>query len=297
MPTKKKVSLITGLTGFIGKHLSDKLLAENHRVVALPRELLVDPVSLSKYLLEVDPDYIFHLATYGNHSTQTEEDEIFVSNIFKTYNLLRAADAVKYKKFINISTSSVYGKECLAPMAETDATNPDTFYATTKLISEQLVSYFGHAHDKNIINIRPFSVYGEGEADFRFIPTVIDSILTGKSFKLYSDPVHDWIYVRDFVEAVYLLAVSKDKIDGPINIGTGDQYTNREVVELLSNIGGKKANYETKEGGRGYDSTYWCADTSKLFEVTGGWQPKFDLEGGLRYTYAYYEQGSKKKNN
>ena len=83
--SKKQTALVTGSNGFIGKHLCDKLLNEGFKVAQFPRTSLFDYNNVVKVLDEVKPDYIFHLAAYGNHSTQQDENQIFISNVLATF--------------------------------------------------------------------------------------------------------------------------------------------------------------------------------------------------------------------
>jgi nucleoside-diphosphate-sugar epimerase len=141
----------------------------------------------------------------------------------------------------------------------------------------------------NTVNIRPFSVYGEGESMHRFIPTVIDSIVNQKELDLYPDPVHDWIYIEDFIEGVLVVADNVAKLNGKaVNIGSGKQYTNKHVYEMLCDIARKRPLETHKKNlNRPNDTNVmWQADNTVLRKL--GWQAKYTLKEGLAKTYDYY---------
>lgn len=271
--------ILSGGSGFIGRHLALRLLAEGHQVKLLNRIILADPVQLSAYMEFEKPDYIFHLASYGNHSHQKDEDVTFVVNLEYGWNLLKATKDIPYKKFINFGSSSEYGR-CEVGMVEDFATYPETVYGATKAGMTNLCITHAKRYNKPITTIRPFSVYGEGEASFRFIPKVIESLRTGQTFPLDPYANHDWIYVEDFIDGVMAAVNGNEAI---VNIGTGQQHTNMEIVNILEEISGRKAVYTLVDTLRGYDSPNWYADNSRLKSL--GWRQKHSLREGLRETY------------
>jgi nucleoside-diphosphate-sugar epimerase len=131
-------------------------------------------------------------------------------------------------------------------------------YSATKAGSERLCKAFIDEYKKPIVTIRPFSVYGPGEADFRFIPTVFRSCLTGSEMELSPDPIHDWIYIDDIISILITSTKDIDETKGTtINAGTGKGYSNIEIVEMIEEITGKKATYTIKESLRPFDSKTW----------------------------------------
>ncbi len=286
---------ITGGNGFIGKHLSDRLRGEGIEVALLSRELFGNYEMLESTVKDVAPDYIFHLSAYGNHSTQTDEDITFSTNIIYTYLLLKATKDIKYKAFINFGSSSEYGRKH-SSMHEDDVLEPITLYGATKGAGTLLSRYFALKYGKPIVTVRPFSVYGEGEADFRFIPTVIRHILKGTLMDLATEPKHDWIYIQDFLDGVLTVAKHADKMkEQAVNIGTGKQYSNLDVVKEMDKISKKILNIDVFGNMRIYDSPNWVANINTLKSY--GWSPKHTLTEGLKKTYAYYKQRFKEKNS
>jgi nucleoside-diphosphate-sugar epimerase len=280
--------LISGQSGFLGSALSKALSSKGYNVSRITQELLYSPSELKAFFLREQPDYIYHLAAYGNMAKQTDIPMTVMANLIGSFNMLKESIDIPYKAFINFGSSSEYGvKE--EPMSELDVLQPDTFYGASKGGATLLARAFAKQFVKPIVTIRPFSVYGPAEADFRFIPTVIRSILNNQSFTLDEKAVHDWIYVDDFIEAVMLIAEKASNItNGIVNVGTGRMHTNKEVCELLKKISGKAYLATSLQGMRKNDSSVWMANNSYLTGL--GWYPKTMLQEGLTKTWEYYKE-------
>ena len=263
------ISLVSGSSGFIGKHLVKRLAHLGHKVI---------PISYKQELPKVDEiDYFFHLAGYGNHSNQLEYEDILDSNVNFLWKIVHTYPHTK--RFIYVSTSSIYGfKE--EPMKEEMVPHPVTEYALTKTIGEYISAFVFKEH---VRIIRPFSVYGPGEAEFRFIPTVIQAILKRRQFPLVPDPVHDWIYIDDFLDGLFFAFKGEKQI---VNIGTGRETSNADIVKTLGALCGAPPLVTISEPMRSYDSLHWCADNSLLKSM--GWQQQHSLVEGLRKTILYY---------
>ena len=258
---QKAKALVSGSSGFIGSHLVSSLEALNVEILKLPHQLLTSDITeLESKVKAFAPDVIYHLAAYGNMSNQTETGKIIESNILGTWNLLSATKDIPYKGFVNFSTSSI-----LLPH--------QTVYSASKLSTEALCKAFVDEYRKPIISVRPYSIYGDGEAEFRFIPTVIKALIYNETIDLDTTATHDWVYVKDFVDASLNL-----KIGGVVNMGTGYSHTNLEVVKKLERMSGKKLNYNEKKM-RSYDTTGWVCPEHTVVS---------DLEEGLFKTFTYY---------
>ena len=277
--------LISGAHGLIGTHLFLHLLKSGHQVKAIPREYLYNYFALKDFFKLEQPDYIIHLASWGNHSGQTDLDKIVASNINYTTTLLQASKDIDYKCLINIGSSSEYGLHS-DPMSEDDCLNTNTYYGASKVATTYISRAFAIQENKPVITIRPFSVYGDKEAFHRFIPTVITHALEGRSFPLAEKPRHDWIYIDDFISGLLLVLKHGWGLKGEVvNIGTGSQYSNLEVVEKIEKIHGSKIEYDTTEKLRSYDSQSWVSDNTLLIGL--GWEQKYSLDQGLKRVYDY----------
>lgn len=236
---------ISGQSGFLGTAITKYLKGES--VYPIPRGLSIEALdwrfSMNK------PDIIIHLAAYGNQYYQKDFIEVVNANIIGTYNLLEAAKLFDYKTFYNLSTSSVMFFE------------KPTYYSITKLCGEQLAGMY-----KNVINVRPYSIYGPGEQKHRLIPTVIDCLNTGSKMILDERACHDWVYIDSAIEALF---------SGTTKIGAGIKTTNLEIVRILEEISGKKLNFISGKM-RSYDNEDWvCKEGVK----------DIGLYEGLKRTY------------
>ena len=271
--------LCTGSSGLIGKALCKKLEQLGHSVYSLSHIAILKYPAMVEGIRIWNPDWIFNLSAYGNHSNQTDIDEIYYANSKRTFELLEIIADIPYKAFINVGSSSEYGRKGSC-MREDMVLNPDTFYGATKAAGTHLARAFAKQYNKPIITVRPFSVYGPGEAEHRFIPTVIRKIKTGEELELVEGS-HDWIHVDDVVDAMIRLIPYAQERNGEVfNIGTGEEYSNSFIVKELEKTLNKKARIKTSFNMRPFDSQIWCADTTKLKSVLGwDWKPRHIITG------------------
>ncbi len=277
----RPTAIVSGSRGFIGQNLVNRLTGAGITVYPIKWDTLAKEMYMPSRV-----DYIFHLAAYGNHGYQKDPLDIFTENITKTFSFMYATKGINYKAFINVSTSSVLGAKD-APMSEVDRIDPNTFYAASKASTEALANAFVNEYNLPIINVRPFSIYGPGEKDHRFIPTVVKKILTDSELSFVPWPTHDWVYVDDFIDALFILIKDADKLKGQVfHIGTGTSFTNEVVLEQIESIMQLKArrvdNYEEQP----HHSKLWVADNTKMRAL--GWVPKTNLTEGLKKTVKYY---------
>lgn len=267
---ENKRIVITGSTGFLGKHLMERFV--NCEVMEIKRDL-----SLIKNIKSFNPDYIFHFA-----AEIYDEDSMFESNVMFTYNLLEHTKDVNYKAFVYCGSSSEYGTKN-KPMSENDYLEPNTLYSATKSSGTMMCKGFASRYNKPIITVRPFSVYGLYEKSHRFIPTLFDRFVKKESVTI-SPGVHDFIYIDDFINAVLVITNSDSEIikGDVVNIGYGSQWTNKEVYDIMKNIFQYDIDVNFVDGKlRTFDTTEsWVADISKLKDKYG-YFPKYSLEYGL----------------
>lgn len=251
---------------------------------------LLSKNQLTKIVNEINPTFIIHLATYSDYRNQADVEEMMDVNIKGTLNLLLASKNIDYELFINTGSSSEYGIKN-KPMVESDLLEPTSFYATTKVAVTYLCQVFSKEYQKPIVTLRPFSVYGPYEEENRFIPTIVKAVINDKPIKLTPGTQRrDFIYVKDVVD-IYIKALSKGKkLSGQIlNMGTGIEYSNDEVVQTLLKVTGKKVKIE--KGAypkRIWDTSHWVADISKTKRLLN-WKPNNTLFEGLKKTYEWYK--------
>ena len=289
MSKTKEVALISGANGFLGKHIVAALKQKDITTVSIPTTLLYkSPPEIIAFLQKHNPTIIIHAAGYGNHGHQQEEDKIVMANYFATWHMLNASLYQDYKCFINISTSSVYGiKE--EPMHEGMNLQPDTFYAATKAGAMFLTRAYAKQYKKPTVNVLPFSVFGPGEADFRFIPTICKSLVRGEVMPFVSYPQHDWLYVDNFIDGLLTVIDNIDRVKGEsVNIGTGESFTNRAIADLMETISHKTLLKEENYQEQPHHSAKWKAVNLKLQSL--GWTPRVSLQKGLQLTWKFYNE-------
>lgn len=312
--------LVTGAAGFIGSHLSEQLAELDHDVAGLdcftdyyaPRLKQLNAADLAEkgvpiYKLDLAKDdlapalggveVIYHLAAQPGISATTLYRNYVRNNLHATYNLVQAAR--KYadlKFFVNISTSSVYGK--YATSSEDAAPQPASYYGVTKLAAEQLVLSYQRERRFPACSLRLFSVLGPRERPEKLYTKLIRSILVDEPFPLFEgslEHTRSYTAVTDIVAGLIAVLNQPDKAIGEIfNIGSDKEISTREGIALVEEIMGKKATFEKKPKRPG-DQIQTCADIEKA-NSTFGYQPKTKLNEILKaqvtwYTEKIFKQG------
>lgn len=305
----KKQVLITGGAGFIGSNLARRLLKMGYNInlivkkdtnfwrlkdivskIRIHKVDLLENLKLYRAVNKIKPNVIVHLATYSNYRNQRAIRQMVNLNIQGTLNLLMASMNIDYTIFINTGSSSEYGFKN-KPMNEKDLLEPTSFYAATKASATLLCQVFARELKRPIVTLRPFSVYGPYEKKDRFIPTIIKAVIENKPISLTSGKQRrDFIYIDDLIDAYIKVIKNGKSLAGQIlNIGTGKQYANNDVVKTLFKAVGKTVS--VKKGAfpkRLWDTPYWVANISKTNKLLK-WKPQFPLGEGLRKTYSWYK--------
>ena len=301
--------LLTGGTGFVGANLARRLLQLGHEVHLLVRphhtawriegvqadlrlhEIdLADGERLGNLVRRIGPDWVFHLAVHGAYSWQRDLGQMVRTNILGTMNLVGACVATGFEGFVNTGSSSEYGFKNHAP-AETEALEPNSYYAVTKSSATFFCRYTAQSRQLRLPTLRLYSIYGPWEEPGRLLPTLVSRGLEGALPPLADpDTARDYVHVDDAVEA-YLLAVSRadQPLGGIYNIGSGVQTSLRELVEVARRM--LALSVEPAWGampGRSWDTNVWVADNRRAAEVLG-WRPKLTIEEGFRRLVAWFE--------
>ncbi len=294
--------LITGVTGFIGANLARELLRRGGEVHALVRpgsrlwrvkdivpQITVhqaDVTNLSELeraVNEVRPQMIFHLA----RSIQDYSD-MLRTNIMGTANLLQATAPLGYERLIHLGSSTEYGMKN-KPIKESDTIEPVTNYAASKAAATILCQQFARASNKPVVILRPFSVYGYWEDPTRLIPTTILAAMRRGEISLTAPGYRrDWVFIEDLLEAC-ILAMQNEKVVGEtINIGSGKQSTNEDVVDKVQTLFGQKIRVHVGAyTPRPVDTDFWVADVRKAKRLLR-WEPRHTLEEGLTKTISWF---------
>jgi len=234
---------ISGSHGFVGEYLTSKFNEES--VLRMGRSGFIPP----------GIDVVFSLASFGNMYGQTDVHGIYRANLMR---VMAEMDHVGVARYIYVSTSSV-----ILPV--------QTAYSASKKAAEEFLKI----SDKKVATVRPFTVVGVGEQKEHLIPKLIDSCLYGTEMPFISEPVHDFLDVEDFVDAL-LIVKDKAQFKGEIyEVGTGTQTSNQEVRLLVEDITGNKANIRPVESMRSYDTTDWVSNNERIYSL--GWEPKRNM--------------------
>jgi nucleoside-diphosphate-sugar epimerase len=299
-------SLVTGVAGFIGSHLAEKLLAAGHDVVGIDNFLDNYPRSFKeKNLSKVavhrnftfvrddllhcdlnnllrDVSHVFHLAGQpGVRSSWGKEFARYTdNNIRSTQLLLEAAKGLKLTKFVYASTSSVYGDTDDLPMREEGGTRPISPYGATKLAAEHLCHLYWKAFGVPTVSLRFFTVYGPRQRPDMFFHIFMRALLRGDQVPLYDDgeQTRDFTFCADIVDGT--LAAAFYPGQGEVfNLGGGAEVSILNVIALVETMSGRKANlkrFDRQKGDVRHTKARLDQAKSKL-----GYAPKVGLEQGL----------------
>lgn len=308
---KDKNVIVTGGLGFIGSHLTDRLLKDGNTVTVIDdcstgsinnlamkdhENLKIIKGNITKLNLEEifkGKDYIFHQAALASVEESIKNPiKCHEINATGTLKILQAAKKCKITKVLNASTSAVYGDNPNIPLNENETPRPLSPYAASKVSAESYCHVYTQSYGLNTVSLRYFNVFGPRQnpkSEYAaVIPRFINAILSGKKPIIYGDgnQTRDFIYVEDIVEANILLAESK--FTGPINIATGESITINKLLELIEDI--LDVNIEPiYHSPRPGDITDSRADISLLKSL--GFKRITKLKNGLEKTIEWYTKG------
>jgi len=299
-------SLVTGVAGFIGSHLAEKLLAEGHEVVGVdnfldnyprsfketnlaaclsqPRFEFVGADLLTMDLTELlhKVAYVFHMAAQpGVRSSWGREFSRYTeNNIMATQLLLEAAKDRRLAKFVYASTSSVYGDTRDLPMREEGGTRPVSPYGATKLAAEHLCHLYWRAFAVPTVSLRFFTVYGPRQRPDMFFHIFMRALRRGEEVPLFDDgeQTRDFTYCSDIVDGILGAALYPGQGE-VFNLGGGSEVSLLEAIAIAERIAGPTAKLRRLDRQRG-DVRHTRA---RLDEAKNklGYSPKIGLEQGL----------------
>jgi UDP-glucose 4-epimerase len=307
-------ALVTGGAGFIGSHLSERLLANGARVVALdsftdyyPRpvkernlralhgrpgyrfvEGAIAAIDLDALLDGVT--HIFHLAAQaGVRKSWGSDFAVYTAlNVDATQILLEACVGRELERFVYASSSSVYGDEVPLPMREDARLQPVSPYGVTKLAAEHLCHLYFVNHGVPTVSLRYFTVYGPRQRPDMGFHRFLTAVRQDRPLPQFGDgeQTRDFTYVSDAVSATAAAAVRG--VPGRVyNIGGGSRVSLRDVFDLIGRVTERSVRIEPQPPQKG-DMRDTYADTSRA-RADLGFAPAVGLEDGLREMFRWME--------
>ena len=311
--------LITGAAGFLGSHLCDRLLTEEHEVIGLDNFITGNRANISHLLgnekfsfykhdvsnyifIPGKVDAVLHFASpaspnplspsgYFNLPIQTMK-----AGALGTHNCLGMARANK-ARFILASTSEIYGDPLVHPQTESYAGNvdpvgPRAVYDEAKRFAESLTMAYHRAHNVNTGIVRIFNTYGPRMdlEDGRALPNLLKQALLGEPLTVYGEgkQTRSFCYVDDLIDGIINLLYCGEHL--PVNIGNPHEMTILQFAETINEIVGNQGGFTFVKDARSVrDPQRRQPDITRAREILG-WEPKVSLEEGIRKTIPYFKE-------
>jgi dTDP-glucose 4,6-dehydratase len=301
--------LVTGAAGFLGSHLTDRLLAEGHRVIGVDNlctgslENIAHLASDSFFDFEehdiCDPfdvgrvDYVFNFASPASPPEYLRMPiETLRVGSAGTENTLRIAKEYG-SGYLHASTSECYGDPTQHPQREeywgnVNPTGPRSVYDEAKRYAEALVMAYHRSHRLNTHLVRIFNTYGPrlSPSDGRVISNFLCQALRGESLTIYGSgsQTRSFCYVSDLIEGILRLSRSEEHF--PVNIGNPEEFTILECAHAVLNVSGSASRFRFEHLPQD-DPTRRRPDITKARQLLN-WEPKIALEEGLALSLDFF---------
>jgi len=301
--------LVTGADGFIGSHLVERLVAEGALVRAFclynsrgsagwlddlsaemraTIDIQLGDIRDARFVeaATTDMEVVFHLAALIAIPYSYVAPESFIdTNVRGTLNALEAARRAGVRRFIQTSTSEVYGTPDTLPIRETHPLQAQSPYAASKVAADQLALAFRSTYELPVVVLRPFNTYGPRQSERAVLPTMLRQLLAGRrEIRLGRlDPRRDLTFVADTVDGFVRSGVA-DGIDGAtIQLGTGRSESIAELFSMACRILGVEARVvedQARLRPDGSEVLVLQSDPTRALELLG-WEARTGLEAGL----------------
>ena len=308
--------LITGAGGFIGSHLTEKLVTCGYAVKAFVHynsmnswgwldsskckkdiKIISGDIRDADIIREAmaDVEKVFHLAALiGIPYSYYSPEAYLQTNIKGSLNILQAARDAGVKRVIFTSTSEIYGTAQFVPITEAHPINPQSPYAATKSAADLLAMSFYRSFGLPVTIVRPFNTYGPRQSARAVIPTIITQILNGKkNIELGAlTPTRDLTYVDDTVEGFIRAGQSPEAIGEIINLGSNSEISIQDLAQLISGFLNQDIKVkcdDSRKRPKKSEVERLRADNSKARQILN-WAPKYNLERGLKKTIEWFKK-------
>jgi dTDP-glucose 4,6-dehydratase len=303
--------VVTGAAGFIGSHMCDRLLAEDHRVVALDNFLTGTPANIAHLRshpgfrfhalditgpVEIDGavDVVINMASPASPKDYLEHpiETLDVGSLGTRHMLALALE--KNARFLLTSTSECYGDPLVHPQVETywgnvNSVGPRSCYDESKRFAEALTMAYFRKHGVRSNIARIFNTYGPRMKlnDGRVVPALLEQALCGQPMTIFGNgsQTRSFCYVSDLVDGLYRLMLSEERY--PVNLGNPREMTILEFAEYVRRITSTKSTIVFQQLPED-DPKQRKPDIAKARALLG-WEPRVALDEGLRRTVAYFQ--------
>ncbi|NNE94137.1 MAG: SDR family oxidoreductase [Verrucomicrobiales bacterium] len=308
--SEKSVSVVTGGAGFLGSHLTDRLLAEGRKVIAVDNLITGSKENIAHLadnpdfeFIEHDVstfidipgrvDFVYHLASPASPIDYLELPiQTLKVGALGTHNALGLAKA-KGAGFLIASTSEVYGDPLIHPQTEdywgnVNPIGPRGVYDEAKRFAEAITMAYRRTHGVDTKIVRIFNTYGPRMRlrDGRVVPAFIGQALEGTPITVFGDgsQTRSFCFVRDLIDGIYRLSMSDSS--GPVNIGNPAEMTILQFAEKITEIIDTSSPIEFRDLPED-DPKVRQPDISLAKELLG-WEPKVSFDEGIRETIEYF---------
>jgi dTDP-glucose 4,6-dehydratase len=310
--------LITGAAGFLGSHLCDRLLSEGHQVIGMDNFVTGNPDNIahlmgnenfsfqkhdvSNYIFVAGKvDAVLHFASPASPNPESPSGyfnlpiQTMKAGALGTHNCLGVAHKHK-ARFLIASTSEIYGDPLVHPQTEdytgnVDPAGPRAVYDEAKRFAESLTMAYHRYHGVDTRIIRIFNTYGPRMdlEDGRALPNLLKQALLGQPLTVYGDgsQTRSFCYVDDLVDGIVKLLYSNEHL--PVNVGNPNEMSILQFAETINKIVGNKGGITYKDARSVRDPQQRRPDITRARSILK-WEPKVELEEGLRKTVPYFKQ-------
>ena len=291
--------LVTGSSGFIGRHLCYALKEFGYRISCLDRSNilghdrylinLLDAKAVGELIGELQPDFVVHLAANKTRSFDKESfRSTYDSNVHSAWNVIDACIGLpNFRRFIFFGSCEEYGLTAV-PYFESQKAEPLSPYGLSKLTITQILGALFKSRGFRSLVLRPSIVYGPGQEEGMFIPSLIQALFNGNPYAMTKgEQLRDFIYVDDVVRGVLKAIQADEDIDGNvINIASGVSFRIKDVVDIVLEEMPKSTVNFVNLGAIPYrelEQMQYAVSAAHAQEILG-WQANTGLRDGLRKT-------------